>query len=268
MDGEGNALHTIDLNGDVGEGFGPYVMATDPDLLDCVSSASIACGFHAGDPGTMRRTVRLALEKGVAIGAHPGLPDRMGFGRRAMEIAPDEAYEMTLYQIGALDAFVKAEGGRMAHVKPHGALYNMAAQDPLLARSIAEAVYDYDPHLILFGLSGSELIRAGESLGLRTANEVFADRRYLNDGRLSPRRNPGSVITEVEEAVAQTLRLVREKAVVSLEGDLLRLEADTLCIHGDTPHAVRFARTIRDRLLQQGIRIRPVPPLPSYDSSG
>ncbi len=180
----------IDLNGDMGESFGAYRIGHDEELAKVVTSANIACGFHAGDPAVMRRTVKLCLEHGVEVGAHPGLPDLMGFGRRAMQITPEEAYDLVLYQAGALQGFVRAEGGRMRHVKPHGALYNMAAVQRPLAESIAKAVYRLDPELILFGLAGSELIRAAESIGLRAASEAFADRTYRADGTLTPRTDP------------------------------------------------------------------------------
>ena len=174
----GNYLHIVDLNCDLGERFGPYKIGNDAEILNFISSVNIACGFHAGDPATMRQTVKLALEKGVAIGAHPGLPDLTGFGRRNMDISPQDAYDMVVYQIGALYGFLRAHGAEMQHVKPHGALYNMAAKSKVLADSIAEAVYHVDPQLILFGLAGSELVKAGERIGLRTAHEVFADRTY------------------------------------------------------------------------------------------
>ncbi|WP_028988267.1 LamB/YcsF family protein [Thermicanus aegyptius] len=241
-------MYRIDLNADMGEGFGAYRLGNDEELLNYVTSANIACGFHAGDPGTMRQTVRMALEKGVAIGAHPGLPDRVGFGRRKMEITPREAYEMVLYQIGALSSFVKAEGGAMQHVKPHGALYNMAAKNEELARAIAEAVYRVDPGLILFGLSGSKLTKAGESIGLRTAHEVFADRTYREDGSLTPRSLPGALIAAPEAAARQAIRMVKEGKVTSLQGREIDIKADTICVHGDNPHALAVARTIRESL--------------------
>ncbi len=182
-------MNKIDLNCDMGESFGAYQMGRDKEILDYVTSANIACGFHAGDPATMRRTVRLALGKNVGIGAHPGLPDLVGFGRRPMEISPQEAYDLVVYQIGALYGFVKAEGGQLQHVKPHGALFNMAVKDADLSEAIAEAVYKVDPELILFGLPGSELVNAGKKASLRTASEVFSDRTYQEDGSLTSRRH-------------------------------------------------------------------------------
>lgn len=181
-------MYTVDINCDMGESFGSYKLGRDEEILDYVTSANIACGFHAGDPSTMKRTVQMALEKNVGIGAHPGVQDLVGFGRREINLSPEEAYDIVVYQIGALYAFVKSEGGKIQHVKPHGALFNMAAKDAQLAEAIAEAVYKVDPEMILFGLAGSELVKAGKKIGLRTANEVFSDRTYQQDGSLTSRR--------------------------------------------------------------------------------
>ena len=248
----------IDLNCDVGESFGVYDLGRDAEILDFVTSANIACGFHAGDPATMRRTVRMALEKGVAIGAHPGLPDLVGFGRRSMKITPQEANDIVTYQVGALAAFVQAEGGTMRHVKPHGALYNMAGKDQALAIAIAEAVYRVKPELILFGQSGSQLIEAGQSVGLRTANEVFADRTYESDGSLTPRDVPGAVITDDEQSVRQVLSMLQTGKVAAGQGHKVAVEADTICLHGDSPHAVEFAKRIRQALEREGISVRAI----------
>ncbi|MCC5467382.1 5-oxoprolinase subunit PxpA [Pelosinus baikalensis] len=239
-------MHRVDLNCDLGESFGVYTMGTDELILPFLTSANIACGFHAGDPRVMFSTVRLAMENDVAIGAHPGLPDLIGFGRRNMDISPQEAYEMVVYQIGALYGFVKAAGGKMQHVKPHGALYNMAAKRQDLAEAIAEAVYKVNPELILFGLSGSELVAAGEKIGLTTAHEVFADRTYQVDGTLTPRSQPGALITDQEQAVSQVVRMVKEGKVLSLQGQDILIKADTVCIHGDGSHALAFAHLIRE----------------------
>jgi UPF0271 protein len=236
----------IDLNCDIGEGFGVYRTGEDERLLDIVTSANIACGFHAGDPATMRRTVGLCAERGVAIGAHPGLPDMAGFGRREMAISPQEAYDMTVYQVGALYGFVRAEGAIMRHVKPHGALYNMAAADAALAEAVAEAVRRVDAALVLVGLAGSELIRAGARAGLLTAEEAFADRRYRPDGTLVPRREPGALIADAAEAVPQVLRLAAEG------------RAQTVCVHGDGPHALEFAALVRRGLQDAGWLLAPV----------
>jgi 5-oxoprolinase (ATP-hydrolysing) subunit A len=248
-------MFRVDINCDLGESFGAYKMGTDEDILNFVTSANIACGFHAGDPATMHKTVKLALEKGVGIGAHPGLPDLVGFGRRNMDISAQEAYDMTLYQIGALYGFVKAEGGHIQHVKPHGALYNMAAQNARLSEAIAEAVYKIDPELILFGLSGSELVKAGEKIGLKTASEVFADRTYQQDGSLTSRRQPDALIKDEKTAVEQVIRMVKEGRVKSQQGVDVALRADTVCIHGDGVKALEFAKQIRDLLAAGGISV-------------
>ncbi len=245
----------IDLNCDMGEGFGAYRLGRDEELLDFVSSANIACGFHAGDPSTMRSTVQLCLRKGVAIGAHPGLPDLQGFGRREIAITPAEAYELTLYQLGALQAFVHAEGGRLQHVKPHGALYHMAAKRHDLAAAIAAATASVSAELTLFGPPGSELLRAGAAAGLQTASEAFADRSYQRDGTLTPRDQPGALLFSAADAAAQVVRLVREGKVLSREGEDLSMRADTICIHGDGEHAVEFARDIRALLNSSGIAV-------------
>lgn len=248
-----NLANKVDLNCDIGEGYGIYKLGQDEELLNYISSANIACGFHAGDPGTMRRTVRMALEKDVAIGAHPGFQDLPGFGRRNLQLTALEIYELVVYQIGALSAFVSAEGGMLQHVKAHGALYNMAAKDALYAEAIAEAVYDVNPALILFGLAGSELITAGQDIGLRTASEVFADRNYQNDGSLTPRLEPDALITDADEAIARAVRMVRDKKVLSSEGTELLLKADTICIHGDGENALVFAEKISKALQESGI---------------
>jgi 5-oxoprolinase (ATP-hydrolysing) subunit A len=248
-------MKTLDLNFDMGEGLGAWKMGDDAALLDHVTSANIACGFHAGDPGTIHRTVELALEKGVAVGAHPSLPDLQGFGRRRMNVSATETYDMVLYQIGALAGFATACGGKLAHVKPHGALYNMAAKDGKLAQAIAQAIKDFDPRLVLFGLAGSELIRAGEQAGLKTANEVFADRTYQPDGSLTLRTQPHAMIHDVETAITQVQRMVGEGRVRSQQGGDVPVQADTLCIHGDEPGAVEFARRIRAALDAAGVRV-------------
>ncbi|MED4573311.1 LamB/YcsF family protein [Brevibacillus agri] len=249
-------MKVVDLNCDMGESFGAYRLGNDQAILQHVSSANIACGFHAGDPSTMRKTVKLAIESRVAIGAHPGLADLVGFGRRNMDISAQDAYELVVYQIGALQAFVQAEGGVMQHVKPHGALYNMAATRPALAEAIAEAVYRVNPELVLFGLAGSELTRAGEKIGLRTAHEVFADRTYQADGTLTPRTQPDALIADEAESLAQVVRMVTEGKVQSLQGVDVPIRADTICIHGDGAHALAFAESIRQALQAAGVFIR------------
>lgn len=251
---------SIDLNCDMGEGFGAYTLGDDVALLDYVTSANIACGFHAGDPATMRQTVQLAVQKDVAVGAHPGLPDLLGFGRRRMEVSAQDVYDLTLYQVGALDAFARAAGAALRHVKPHGALYNMAARDTMLAQAIADAVYRLDPRLVLVGLSGSELIRAGEARGLKTASEVFADRNYEADGSLTPRSHPDALIADAEQAAERVVGVVQHGRVASRQGTDVPLRAETICIHGDTPNAVEFARTIRQKLDNSGIVARSFQP--------
>lgn len=248
-------MYKVDLNCDLGESFGSYTIGRDADILPLITSANIACGMHAGDPVVMRKTVRLALDAGVALGAHPGLPDLMGFGRRRMDISPEEAYALVLYQTGALAAFAAAEGARLQHVKPHGALYNMAAKDYLLAHAIARAVYDLDPELILFGLAGSESVRAAQDVGLRVASEVFADRAYLPDGSLMPRSEKGAVITDENKSLAQALSLVTEGKVTAAGGAQIAVQADTICVHGDGIKALAFTRKIRAALEEHKVTV-------------
>ncbi|MET0232119.1 MAG: 5-oxoprolinase subunit PxpA [Rhodanobacteraceae bacterium] len=245
---------TIDLNCDMGESFGAWTMGQDDAVLAYVSSASIACGFHAGDPATMRRTVAAALAHRVAIGAHPSLPDLAGFGRREMRVTPDETYAMTLYQIGALAAIARAAGSKLHHVKPHGALYNMAARERGLADAIANAVRDFDDALILVGLADSELPRAGEAAGLAVAHEAFADRRYEADGSLMARGKPGAVVDDVDAAVAQAVRIATRGEVEGPNG-ALRVRADTICVHGDRADAATFAHRLREALDIAGIAV-------------
>jgi UPF0271 protein len=248
-------LFCVDLNCDMGEGFGVYKASSDSELMKYITSANIACGFHAGDAATIRRTVKLALENNVAIGAHPGLPDLAGFGRREMRITPEEAYELTVYQLGAVYAFAKSEGGSVAHVKPHGALYNMAAKSRVLSDAIAEAIYKVDPRLMLFGLAGSELIRAGEAIGLRTINEVFADRSYESDGSLTPRGTEDAVIIDSSRAAEQVINMVRDGEVRTRQQNSFILKADTVCVHGDTPGALEHVKQLRKALEAEGIAI-------------
>ena len=237
--------HRIDLNCDLGESFGAWSMGDDDNAMQHISSANIACGFHAGDPAIMRATVAAAVRYTVAIGAHPSLPDLPGFGRREMQVGAADVHAMVLYQIGALSGFATAAGARLRHVKPHGALYNMSARDPMIADAIAEAVADFDARLIVVGLSGSESIKAAELRGLRVAHEVFADRRYRADGSLIPRSHAGAVIDNVDHAVAQALDLATRGEVVADDGSLVQLQADTLCLHGDRADAADFARRLR-----------------------
>ncbi|MBQ7497381.1 MAG: LamB/YcsF family protein [Selenomonas sp.] len=249
----------IDLNSNLGESFGAYTLGHDEEILQVVSSANIDCGFHAGDPLVMQRTVALARQHGVAVGAHPGLPDLVSFGRRKMAVSPEEAYSIVLYQVGALGAFVSAQGLKLHHVKPHGALYNMAAKDMVLSDAIAAAVYDADKNLILYGLAGSELIKAGKAKGLKTASEVFADRSYQEDGSLTPRSQPGALLEDEEEAVAQALAMAGEGQARTASGKLIPVKADTICVHGDGAKALAFAKRIRAALETSGIKVGSCP---------
>ncbi len=249
-------MNRLDLNCDMGESFGAWRMGQDDAVLEHVTSANVACGFHAGDPATIRRTVAAAVSRGVAVGAHPSLPDLQGFGRREMRIAPTEAYDLTLYQVGAVAAFAHAAGGRLHHVKPHGALYNMAARDAGLAAAIASAVHDFDRDLVLYGLAGSELIRAGRQVGMAVANEVFADRTYQPDGSLTPRHRADALIHEVDQAIAQVACMVTRGRVRCVDGTDISIQADTLCIHGDAPQALEFACAIRAELTRLGFVVR------------
>lgn len=246
----------VDLNCDMGESFGVYEMGSDIQIMPMVSSANIACGFHAGDPSVMRKTMEAVVAQGVAVGAHPGLPDLVGFGRRNMQVSAQEAYDMVVYQVGALFGFAKAAGIALHHVKPHGALYNMAAKDQSLSDAIARAVRDVDASLVLYGLAGSQLVAAGKAVGLQVASEVFADRSYQPDGSLTPRSQPNALLQSDEEAVQQVLTMVTEKRVKAVTGEWVSLDADTICIHGDGAHALSFATKVKAALLQAGVDIK------------
>lgn len=249
-------MRTVDLNADLGESFGAWRMGDDARLLQVVSSANVACGFHAGDPGTIRETVRAAVRNGVAVGAHPSLPDLQGFGRRRMEVTPGEVYDLVLYQIGAVAGFTQAAGTRLHHVKAHGALYNMAATDRDLAMAVAAAVRDFDPNLVLYALAGSAMVDAAESVGLAVACEVFADRAYRRDGTLVPRSQDGALIADESKAVAQALDMVRDRRVLAVDGTWVPVRADTVCVHGDSPGAVALAVGLREALRREGIRLQ------------
>lgn len=248
----------VDLNSDLGESFGVYRIGMDAEILRYVTSANIACGFHAGDPLIMEETVRAAKAAGTAVGAHPGFPDLAGFGRRNMACTPTEVKAFVKYQLGALSAFARAEGLPLQHCKPHGALYNMAAGDKALAAAIAEAIADTDGRIILLGLAGSKMIEAGREAGLRTASEVFADRAYQADGSLVPRRLPGAVIRDPEEAIARTVRMVKEGVVAAISGETVPISADSVCVHGDNPSALAFVRRIREQLEAEGVAVVPL----------
>jgi UPF0271 protein len=246
----------IDLNADVGESYGAYRYGDDEGVLPFVSSANIACGFHAGDPAVMRSTVRLAQRLGVAIGAHPGFHDLSGFGRREMHLSPAEVENLIAYQVGALTGIAAGEGVRLNHVKPHGALYNMAARDAAMADAIARGVRAVDASLVLFGLSGSQLIAAGERAGLRVASEAFPDRGYSADGGLVPRGAGDAVITSPERVAARAVTMAAG-TLTSTDGQVVAVRADTLCIHGDTPGAAALARAVREALSAAGIAVGP-----------
>ncbi len=246
----------VDLNCDLGESFGRYELGQDAEMMALISSANIACGFHAGDPSVMANTVALAKRHNVVVGAHPGYPDLQGFGRRAMSLSPLEIAYSICYQIGALAAFTRIASMGLVHVKPHGALYNLAAQDPAMARAIAQAVAEYDDRLVLVGLAGSELIREGEAAGLRVAREGFPDRTYLPDGSLMPRAQPGSVISETRAVAENALRLVKQGVMQNKK----IIKIDTLCLHGDHSKALENARAVRGALQAEGVTIRPLVP--------
>ena len=251
-------MKEVDLNCDLGESFGNYTCGLDAEVIPHISSANVACGFHASDPLVMMKTVALAKRYGVSVGAHPGYPDLVGFGRRNMTVSPVELKAMVQYQIGALQAFCKAQGVALRHVKPHGAMYNMAAKDRKLADAICEAIGEVDSSLILLGLSGSQMLEAAKESGLPWASEVFADRAYEDDGSLTPRALPGSVITDEEEAIARVLQMVQEGTVTARSGKTIPIQADSICLHGDGVKAVEFARRIRAELTAAGVKIVPL----------
>jgi UPF0271 protein len=247
----------IDLNSDLGEGFGVYRLGEDEEILQVVSSANIACGFHAGDPRVMAHTVRAAVDKGVAIGAHPSYPDRVGFGRRHMDVSPDELTWDVVYQIGALDGIARAAGGRVSYVKPHGALYNRIVIDEAQATAVVRAIAAYDSDLILLTLPGSVAMQVAEANGLRTVSECFADRAYTADGRLVPRGQPGAVIHDEATVVARAVHLATKGTITSTDGATVTVAAQSICLHGDTPGAAQLARGIRAGLEQAGVAIGP-----------
>ncbi|MBK8150324.1 MAG: LamB/YcsF family protein [Acidobacteria bacterium] len=249
-------MQSIDLNADMGESFGAWQMGRDAELMDLVSSINVACGFHAGDATVLRQTVVTAIGKGVKIGAHPSFPDLQGFGRREMKLSPAEIFDIVLFQVATVKGICEAFGARLNHVKPHGALYNQAAKDREIARAIAEAVKKIDGNLVLYGLSGSFLIAEAESAGLRTASEVFADRTYQTDGNLTPRTRPDALISDVDAAIRQVIGMITNSTVRSVEGVPVPIRAETVCIHGDSPHAVEFATKIRNALIAIGIAVR------------
>lgn len=251
-------MYQVDLNSDLGESFGAYTIGLDQDVIAHVSSANIACGYHAGDPLVMDRTVAACKAAGVAVGAHPGYPDLMGFGRRNMACSPKEVKAYIQYQMGALLAFTAAHGVKLQHCKPHGALYNMAGKDMDLAMAIAEGIYSVDRDVILLGLAGSKMLEAGRQVGLRVASEVFADRAYQADGSMVPRSKPGAVIHDKDEAISRTIRMVTEGKVTAITGEEVSIEAHSICVHGDNPSAVEFVKNIRAKLEGDGVAIAPI----------
>lgn len=251
-------MYRVDLNSDLGESFGRYTLGMDDRVIPLITSANVACGYHASDPMVMAKTVAMAKEAGIRVGAHPGFPDLMGFGRRNMAVTPEEAKAYVLYQLGALDGFCRSQGIRLQHVKPHGALYNMAAKDYELAKGICQAVAEFDKDLIVLALSGGQLARAAQDMGLRTALEVFADRAYEEDGTLVGRGKPGAMVTDEEEAIARVVRMVKEQRVEAVTGKDIPIHADSVCVHGDGEKALAFVQRIREALSQEGIALCPL----------
>ena len=248
----------IDLNADVGESFGAYTIGDDEALMRSISSASVAAGFHAGDPTVLRRTIRLAKSNAVAVGAHPGFPEHIGFGRREKNVSADDAEHLVLYQIAAVAGVAATDGIKLQHVKPHGALFNMAMRDATLAVAIARAVAAFDRSLIVFGLPGSELLKAARAAGLRAVAEVFADRAYESDGSLRSRTKHDAVIHDSAVVVARALRMVKEGVVDAIDGTIVPIEADTICVHGDTAGAAVLAADLRAGLEAAGVAVKPI----------
>lgn len=251
-------MYAVDLNCDLGESYGNYICGMDEEVIPYISSANIACGFHASDPMVMGKTVALAKKQNVCVGVHPGYPDLVGFGRRNMAVSPEEVKAMVQYQMGALMALCKAQGIRLAHVKPHGAMYNMAAKDEKLALAICQGIKEVDPELILLGLSGSEMLKAAEKIGLKAAREVFADRAYEEDGSLVARSKEGAMITDEEEAIRRVIMMVKEGKVTAITGKEIAVTPHSVCIHGDGPKALAFVQKIRKTLEAEGITIAPL----------
>ena len=248
-------MKTIDLNCDMGESYGAWKMGADAEIMPLISSANIACGFHAGDPATIRKTVRLAVDHGVAVGAHPSLPDLMGFGRRAMKITAQEMYDLVIYQAGAVEGFARAAGVKLHHVKCHGMLYNMAANDEALSDAMVRAVKDLGGGTILYCLSESLNFTLAKKAGIPVAGEVFGDRGYMDDGTLAPRGQPGAMIEDAARSAKQVLGMIEEGIVTSLSGKRVKVAADTLCLHGDQPGAVAFAKNLRQVFQERSIHV-------------
>lgn len=247
----------IDINCDAGESFGAYTIGCDEELFEEVSSVNIACGFHAGDPVVMKKTVQMAVKKGLQIGAHPGFPDVVGFGRREMKITTEELRDGLLYQIGALEAFVKVYGGTITHVKPHGALYSMAAKDQVMATVIVAAIKEYNSSLILVGLLNSEMQKAAQSVGINFATESFLDRNFLATGALVPRDHPLAFVTDEQESVRRALRMIRQGEVLSIEGTVLKIHPQTLCVHSDNSESLRLVKAVKRAFVRENILMKP-----------
>jgi UPF0271 protein len=250
---------TIDINCDLGEITGAGETGNDEAIMQYITSANIACGFHAGDPVTILKTVQTAIKHGVTIGAHPGYPDKEGFGRKPMILSNEELRASIIYQVGAIKSMAESAGGRLNHVKPHGALYNSAAADFDMAMVIARAVKDIDSSLILMGLSGSQLIRAAEEIGLASASEVFGDRAYNDDGSLVSRDLPGAVLRETDVVIDRVVKMIEEKIVVTISGKIIPIKAETICIHGDNEMALEFVKTLSSTLKKRGIVVKSIP---------
>lgn len=251
-------IYKVDLNCDLGESFGSYKIGLDEEVISYISSANVACGFHASDPLVMDHTVKLAKEAGVCVGAHPGFSDLVGFGRRNMNVSPKEAKAMVQYQIGALDSFCRAHGIKIQHVKPHGALYNMAGKDLKLAQAICEGIFEVNPELILLALSGSEMINAAQNIGLKVAREAFADRAYEEDGSLVARTKDGAMITDEELAIKRVIRMIKENKVTAITGRDISIKVDSICVHGDGAKALEFVKKIKSSLQKENIKIAPL----------
>lgn len=246
----------VDLNSDIGESFGNYVLGLDEEVIKHVSSVNIACGWHAGDPLIMENTVKEAVKNGVAIGAHPGYPDLMGFGRRKMDVTPQEARAYMIYQLGALNAFAQANGTKLQHMKLHGAFYNTASIEPELAEAVIDGILDVDKDIILLALSGTYIAKRAKEKGLRVAQEVFADRAYNVDGTLVNRRLPGAVIHDQDEAIKRIKMMVLEGKITAINGEEIDIKADSICVHGDNPEAVNFVKFIRESLVAEGVQVK------------
>ncbi|MDR3262746.1 MAG: LamB/YcsF family protein [Clostridiales bacterium] len=249
------AKNLVDLNCDLGESFGAYKLGEDGEVIKYITSANVACGYHASDPLVMSETVKMCKDYGVAVGGHPGFPDLLGFGRRNIDVTPTEAKTYVQYQAGAIDAFCRAHGVRLQHIKPHGALYNMAGKDILLARAICEGLKEFDKDIILLGLSGSAMIIAAEEAGLKVAKEVFADRGYEDDGSLVKRGKPGAMIEDENQAIERVIRMVKDGKVKSVNGRDIDIKADSVCVHGDGPKALDFVKKINAKLTESGVKL-------------